>query len=115
LAGRDSALHLRHRLFVEIVPNGLPFLPQLPQWHLIESFDVCVAKLIRFSADDITDIDSMIQLGRLAHGHFIERFKNAFDVETREDKLRSLVENLHRVESDMFDAEPTTIELPSWC
>ena len=72
LAGRNSEIHVRLRLYVEILHNGFPFLPQLPVWHPIRSFahfdlvaldivDICVSKLIRFSADDREDIDAMVQ------------------------------------------------------
>jgi hypothetical protein len=32
LAGKGSSLHQRHKLYIEFVPNGLPFLPQIPDW-----------------------------------------------------------------------------------
>src|SRR5689334_12466000 len=32
-AGPGTRLHTRHRLYVEIVPNGIPFLPHPPCWH----------------------------------------------------------------------------------
>jgi hypothetical protein len=35
LAGPGTALHDRRRLYIDIVSNGLPFLPQGPIWHLL--------------------------------------------------------------------------------
>ena len=33
LAGRGSPLETRWKLYLEIVPNGLPFLPHASMWH----------------------------------------------------------------------------------
>ena len=32
IAGRGSKLHVRHKLYVDIVSGGLPFLTQSPRW-----------------------------------------------------------------------------------
>ncbi len=34
IAGPGTILHKRRKLYIDVVPNGLPFLPQVPQWHL---------------------------------------------------------------------------------
>src|SRR5262245_52761944 len=76
LAGAGTALHQRWRLYLEIVRNGIPFLPVAPCWHpvsalnaklvhlelwVLDVVDVVVSKLKRFSANDQVDIDAMIQ------------------------------------------------------
>lgn len=33
LAGKDSELYVRHRIYLEVVGRGLPFLPHGPAWH----------------------------------------------------------------------------------
>ncbi|HEX6242784.1 MAG TPA: hypothetical protein VFZ61_17850 [Polyangiales bacterium] len=38
LAGKKSAMHTRHRTYVEIVRQGLPFLPQRPAWRSYPSW-----------------------------------------------------------------------------
>ncbi len=128
LAGRNSEIHVRLRLYVEILHNGFPFLPQLPVWHPIRSFahfdlvaldivDICVSKLIRFSADDREDIDAMVQLGLVAHATFLARFRSAAEIlsmDARAAELPDVIANLHQVETDMIGADPTEIELPSW-
>ena len=32
-AGRGTALHIKHRIYIDVVANGIPFLPQAPIWH----------------------------------------------------------------------------------
>lgn len=36
LAGPDSALARRWRMHLDVVSNGIPFLPQVPKWHAID-------------------------------------------------------------------------------
>ncbi|MBO6940118.1 MAG: hypothetical protein JJ863_34420 [Deltaproteobacteria bacterium] len=38
LAGKGTVLAQRWRLYLDIVDNGLPFLPQTPNWHRLASF-----------------------------------------------------------------------------
>jgi hypothetical protein len=63
LAGPASALRSRHRLYLEIVPGGLPFLPQQPadahhdcccgflpqqpRWHDVEFADVTLHHVLK--------------------------------------------------------------------
>lgn len=129
LAGQGSDLHRQHRLYVEIVPNGIPFLPHVPDWRpfaldlkwfeveVLGIVDVVVSKLARFSANDRSDIDAMISGGHVAHARFVERFRAAVDErigDAREDQLPSIIDRFHTVERDMFDVAETEIELPSW-
>ncbi len=132
LAGEGTAFHRRHRMYLDIVHRGLPFLPQQPLWHphedlnvLLEHFevetldvvDVVVSKLKRFSRDDQSDIDAMVQKDLVPHHHLISRFHDAvdwFSMDSRAPDLPRYVENLHRVERDMLGEDESELELPSW-
>lgn len=74
LGGRASPLSRRHRMFLEIVPSGFPFLPRAPRWHRVDIptlrvfevhaldvVDVVVAKLARLNDSDLGDIEAMIE------------------------------------------------------
>lgn len=132
LAGRLSSLHRKWSLYVEIVGNGLPFLPQAPRWNslpeldarlrhfrirVLDVVDVVVSKLARFEANDQADIDAMVERGLVPHDALIERFRSAvymFELDARAPDLPKYVANLHRVERDMLDVDETEIDLPSW-
>ena len=36
IAGRGTELAKRRRMYIEIVPNGIPFLPHPPRWHAVD-------------------------------------------------------------------------------
>jgi hypothetical protein len=129
LAGRGSKLHHSYRMYLEIVPNGVPFLPHAPKWHAVElelrSFellvldvvDVVVSKLARFSAEDRSDIDAMIQRGHVPADQLTVRFRDAVDEwsgDARANQLPAFVERFHTVERDMLGVEETDIALPGW-
>lgn len=129
LAGRDTEIHKRRRLYIDVVSGGLPFLPQRPDWtHLnleLEHFelsvlsvvDVVVSKLKRFNANDISDIEAMIARDLVPHDMLIERFNLAANMaayDARAEDLPKYVENLHQVERDMLTVPESDIELPSW-
>ena len=133
LAGPGTDLHKRHRLYLDIVSSGLPFLPQAPRWqelstlnaklrlfHLraLDIVDVAVSKLKRFNANDVSDIDAMIEQGLIPHHKLIERYKAAvdwFEMDARAEELPRYTRNLHQVERDLFGLEEETeIDLPPW-
>lgn len=132
LAGPGTELHRRRSLYLDIVRNGIPFLPHAPVWHpvsevnraldqlelrVLDVVDVVVSKLKRFSASDQSDIDAMIALGLISHDRLIDRFRAAVDEfvgDARAADLPKYVANLHRVERDMLVVDETEIELPSW-
>jgi hypothetical protein len=132
LAGAGSELHDRHKVYIDIVTRGLPFLPQAPVCHRIASLDselrhleievldvidTVVSKLKRFNANDISDIDAMVDRGLIDHASLIERFRSAvevFSMDARADDLPEYVRNLHRIERDQLLVAETDIELPSW-
>jgi hypothetical protein len=132
LAGAGTDLHRRRSLYIDIVSNGIPFLPHVPLWHLVpevngtlhhfelrvlDVVDVVVSKLKRFNANDEGDIDAMIERELVPHDRLIERFRAAVDVfigDARAPDLPKYIANLHRVERDMLLVPETEIELPSW-
>lgn len=132
LAGQGSRLHQKHRVYLDIVPRGLPFLPRRPEFHpsaalnnLLDHFqiealsiiDTVVSKLKRFNANDINDIEAMVSRDLVQHAELIHRFRSAVDVfagDARAEDLPTYVRNLHRVERDFLLVPETRIELPSW-
>jgi hypothetical protein len=132
LAGAGTELHDRHKIYVDIVSPGLPFLPQAPLCHpladlnrelarfdveVLDIIDTVVSKLKRFNANDISDIQAMANMGLVNHPTFIERFRSAVDVfsmDARADDLPDYVKNLHRIERDHLLVAETPIELPHW-
>jgi hypothetical protein len=132
LAGKGTALHKQWKLYLDVVGNGIPFLPSQPRWHAmsmlnaklkrlelyaLDVVDVVVSKLKRFNTNDQTDIDAMVQRGLVPHDTLIERFLSAVDVfkyDARAEDLPNYIEHLHRVERDMLGVGETEVELPSW-
>ncbi len=133
LAGKGSPLHDAHRLYLEIVPAGLPFLPQGCLWHAqsalnarlsafevaaLDVTDVLVSKLKRFNANDVDDVAAIVALDLVEHRRFVSRFLSAVDLcsdSAHATDLPDCVDNFHRVERDFFGVDETEIELPSWC
>lgn len=131
LAGPGSALAKRWRLHVELVPNGVPFLPHGPVWREItlpdappvfralalDVVDVVVSKLKRFHANDRADVGAMIEAGHVTHAKFVERFRSAADVfayDARAEDLPKYVANFHEVERDVFGVDESEVDLPDW-
>jgi hypothetical protein len=131
LAGQQTALHRRHRMYLDMVPNGVPFLPHAPLYHAVVSLsglvhfevfaldvvDVVVSKFKRYHANDQADVAAMSDGRHVPHERLIERFRSAVDVfagDARADKLPIYVKNLHQAERDYFDVPETEIELPEW-
>ena len=133
LAGNGSPLHGSYRLYLEVVPAGLPFLPQACRWHpqtvlnarltsfevaALDVTDVVVSKLKRFSASDANDVEAMVTNGHVKHDELVARFLSAVDVcshGANGTDLPEYVDNLHRVERDFFGVTKTDVELPPWC
>ncbi len=127
LAGRDSAIHKRRKLYIDIVANGLPLLPFPPVFHPIPQLDtrltnfsvyaldvvdVVVSKLKRFHGDDRSDISAMIDRGLVPYEAFRDRFLKAMDRVTEEEKRPRYFRNFNQVERDMFfvDESPSPYE-----
>lgn len=132
LGGPGSALHKKHRLYLDVVTNGIPFLPQQPRWWprpeltsslrhfevaVLDVVDVVVSKLAPFRAQDRDDIRVMIEQGLVSHDQLVERFRSAVDYlssDARAEDLPKYVGNLHHIERDLFDVAESAIELPAW-
>jgi hypothetical protein len=132
LAGQGSRLHQKYRVYLDIVPRGLPFLPRRPEFHpavalnqllghfqveMLGVVDTVVSKLKRFNANDINDIEAMVAMDLVQHADLINRFRSAVDLfagDARAEDLPKYVRNLHRVERDFLLVPETRIELPSW-
>jgi uncharacterized nucleotidyltransferase DUF6036 len=99
LAGEGTTLHQRHRLYIQIVPSGIPFLPQVALYHplaalnaelshfdieVLDVVDVVVAKLKRFHAADRADIDAMVKKGFVPHQRLVARFRDSGAVATED-------------------------------
>ncbi len=82
IAGPGTEVHRRRRMYLEIVANGVPFLPWPARWqaadelnqrlrHLeiavLDVVDVVVSKLKRLNDNDLTDIAAMIDLDLVRH------------------------------------------------
>ena len=130
LAGKNTRIHQRLRMYVEFVASGLPFLPQSPLFHpeadlnaqlthfdvrALDVVDVVVSKLKRFNANDVDDIAAMIDRGVVEHGALVRRFTNAFDsYVTEADNLATYARNLNRVERDYLGVAPSVFEPPEF-
>lgn len=131
LAGKDSRLHKRNGIYLEVVSSGLPILPQRPQWipiigltSLLTHFqiealhvvDVVISKLKRFHANDQQDIEAMIDRSLVPHDQLVTRFRSAIDnyaLDARAaDDLPRCIKNLHQIERDVFFVDETDIDLP---
>lgn len=132
LAGKETDLHRRHKLYIDIVHGGLPFLPQRPLWHplelnerlryfdiaVLDVVDVVVSKLKRFSANDRSDIAAMIEKDLVPHTDLVTRFRSAaalFEMDARApEELPKYIRNLNQVERDELYVAETEIEVPPW-
>jgi hypothetical protein len=132
IGGKKSALHQKHRIFLDIVPNRVPFLPQRALYHgqsdlnaglscleisALDVVDVVVSKLKRFHADDRADIEAMVNSDRVPHRQLVQRFKEAVDHflgDARAADLPLYVRNLNAVERDYLAEKETEVELPEW-
>jgi uncharacterized nucleotidyltransferase DUF6036 len=130
LAGPGTDLSKRHGLYIEFVASGLPLLPQVPMWlelaelngelahfriEVLTVVDVVVSKIKRLHGNDLRDIEAMIDLELVPHAVLIDRFRSAVDwflLDARAEDLPKYIENLHRVERDLFGTPETEIDLP---
>jgi hypothetical protein len=107
LAGSGTTLARKHGLYLQIVGNGIPFLPREPLWHQMPSLDL---KRFQVRALDVVDV---IDRGLVDHERLVERFRSAFvefSYDSRAAELKDYVDHLHRVERDMFHVEESDFE-----
>ncbi len=132
VAGKNSAVHQQMGLYLDVVINGLPFLPHGPLFHpqtrfnaglhhfsieALDVTDVVVSKLKRFNKSDAEDVKAMADRGLIEHAKFIDRFNAAvdrFSMDSRADDLPRCIANLNRVERDMLRVKESKIDLPDW-
>ncbi len=129
LAGKDTKVFRAHRLYIDFVASGIPFLPHPPDYHLLplslthfelrvlDVVDVVISKLKRFSPNDLSDIRAMVEGDHVPHSILIKRFESAVDFfagDARSEDLPKYIENLNQVERDLFGVEETVIDVPSW-
>lgn len=131
IAGISSPLRDRHGLYVQRIAPGLPFLPRVPRWHVVELglglrhldiraldlVDVAISKLKRFDSRDESDIDWLVANEYVSLQDFRARFHLAYDdaaESSKEDLLERVVRHFNRVERDYFAASETPVEPPDW-
>lgn len=131
LAGKGTAVHRRHRMYLEFLGAAFPFLPLEPLWHgvvfgmahrhfrleVLDVVDVVIAKLARFHKTDRDDIAAMAERELIEPGRFAERFQSAVEQwshDARADDLPRIVRNFHQVQSDDLFVWPSRVELPAW-
>jgi hypothetical protein len=132
LAGKNTLVHEQTGLYLDVVINGLPFLPHGPSFHpqarinaglrhfsieALDVTDVVVSKLKRFNKYDAEDVRAMADRGLIAHDKLIDRFNAAvdrFSMDSRADDLPRIIANLNRVERDMLRVKESKIDLPDW-
>jgi hypothetical protein len=130
--GKDTALHRKHRIYLEIVAGAFPFLAVEPRWRNLQAFnaslrsfqvealdvvDVVIAKLARFHSTDRDDIAAMESRGCIDHDVLIERFHSAVERvwhDARADDLPRIIRGLHWIERDLLCVPETYIDFPPW-
>lgn len=90
-----------------------------PRFDLLalDPTDACVAKLARLHGDDREDIEAMVERGVVTHERLLARFRSAVIQHGGQGmghKLRGAIDNLHRVERDLFLEVESEIEIPDW-
>ncbi len=130
LAGPKSALCGKYRMCVELVMPAILFLPRAPIFHpvprmplknfsaeVLDVMDVVVSKLKRLNQNDADDIRAMAERKLLNHKKLVRSFESAMDgfsTDARADDFPKYIENLHRIERDLFGVPESRIDLPDW-
>ena len=132
LAGKDTDLHRKRRVYLDVVGSGVPLLPRPPKWNRIETLnanlrsfeivalditDVVVSKLKRLHDNDKADIKAMIDRDLVGHAHLVDRFISAADVfsmDARAQHLTRYAQNLNWVERECLGVAETEYQLPPW-
>lgn len=132
LAGKSSQLAQRHHLYVDLVAAGIPFLPQSPLFHpldtlndriksfrilVLDPLDVVISKLKTFRPTDLDDIRAVVDDNLLDPKKLVERFQSAKEqwlMDARAHELKQYIENLHTIQRDYLHVDETPIDLPGW-
>jgi Nucleotidyltransferase of unknown function (DUF6036) len=133
LAKQGTLLAKKHRMYLDVVSQGLLMLPGRPLFHplpeltaqlehfeveVLDIVDVVVSKLKPYRPSDIEDIAAMASQGHLDPESFLERFRSAIDRfmdgSQGSEKLSDIVKNFHAVQRDHLFTAETPIDLPDW-
>jgi hypothetical protein len=130
LGGKDSLLHKKYRLFIQIIKRPIPFLPPQPTFidlnslklnnfriQVLDVVDVVVSKLKPYRSQDLDDIREMVKRNLVEPDKLLERFllaKESWLIDSRAPELRTYIENLHEVQREFLRVPETPIDLPSW-
>ncbi len=132
LAGKETSIAKKYHLYLDFVAPGFPFLPARAKYHAslsvnkhlknlrleaLDVVDVVVAKLAPFRSKDIEDIRCMIEMDLIDPKKLVQRFLLATErylMDARAVQLRSIIQNLHRVQRDFLFVPETDIDLPDY-
>lgn len=132
LAGKDSQLAGRYHLYIDLVAAAIPFLPQSPLFHALDTLndsiksfriltldplDVVISKLKTFRPGDLDDIRAVVDANLLDPKELVERFQSAKEqwlMDARSSALKQYIENLHTIQRDYLHVDETPIDLPGW-
>ncbi|WLT30932.1 DUF6036 family nucleotidyltransferase [Geothrix sp. PMB-07] len=132
LGGEGTPLAIRHRVYLDIVRSGIPFLPKPAIYHpaddlnaklkyfyveILDIVDVVVSKLKRFKANDVADIEAMASRGLVDPKRLLERFRLALDANSMSamsDDYGRFVANFRQVQRDFLFVDETEFDLPDW-
>lgn len=132
LAGEGSAFAAKHRMYLQIVTRGFPFLPPQALFHPMDSLnaslknfqvealdivDVVVSKLKPFRVQDQDDIRAVVDLGLVDPNKLLERFilaKERWLMDSRGRDLPGYIENLNVIQRDYLLVPETSINLPDY-
>ncbi len=124
-AGKGSALHRRHQMYLDLVSPNIPMLPPEPLWHhyplrlerfdllFLDVADVLVSKLKRFSSSDRDDVRAMIEGEHVQHRRIVRRFQEVIEryrFDGRAARLPEMAARLNMAERDWFGVEETEFE-----
>lgn len=126
----ESEMFKKYRMYIDVVGQGIPFLPQMQRCHplndlntslthleleVLDVVDVMISKLKRFNVNDRRDIQEMVDRGLVDNDQFVERFRAAIDsCSMAAINFREIVKNFHYVQYEMMMTSETSIELPSF-
>jgi hypothetical protein len=131
LAGKESKLAVKYRLYLDLVKEAIPFLPPKPVFIPVASMnklkhfevmaldvvDVAISKLKRFNSNDAADIRAMAEKGLIVPGKFASRFQlavDAYSLDARAEDIPKYIKNLHTVERDFLEVRESEVILPGW-
>ena len=132
LAGQGSAFAGKHRMHIQLVTRGFPFLPPKAIFHSLDPLnaqlkhfkiealdvvDVVVSKLKPFRVQDRDDIQAVVNLGLVDPNKLLKRFllaKEHWLMDSRGRELPSYIENLNLVQRDWLLVPETSIALPDF-